>query len=45
MVTGDLNQDDVVVKNPTKKMKDGDPIPQQGDKDKSKDSSKEKSDN
>ncbi|MBC2577351.1 efflux RND transporter periplasmic adaptor subunit [Peptostreptococcus russellii] len=45
VVTGDLNQDDVVVKNPTKKMKDGDPIPQQGDEDKSKDSSKEKSDN
>ncbi|SEN68066.1 HlyD family secretion protein [Peptostreptococcus russellii] len=45
IVTGDLKQDDVIVKNPTKKMKDGDPIPQQGDKDKSKDSSKEKSDN
>lgn len=45
MVTGDLNQDDVVVKNPTKTMKDGDPVPDQGDKDKSKDSSKEKSDN
>ncbi len=44
MVTGDLNQDDVVVKNPTKKMKDGDPIPNQGNKDNSKDSSKEKSD-
>lgn len=44
MVTGDLNQDDIVVKNPTKKMKDGDPIPNQGNKDNSKDSSKEKSD-
>ena len=45
IVSGDLNQDDVVVKNPTKTMKDGDPIPNQGDKDKSKDSSKEKSNN
>ncbi len=44
MVTGDLNQDDVIVKNPTHKMKDGDPIPSQGDMDKTKGSSKEKSD-
>ena len=27
MVSGDLNENDIVVKNPTKTMKDGDPIP------------------
>ena len=27
MVSGDLNENDVVVKNPTKTMKDGDPVP------------------
>ena len=43
IVSGDLNQDDVIVKNPTKTMKEGDPVPQ-SDKDKSADSSKEKSD-
>lgn len=32
MVTGDLNENDVVVKNPTKTMKDGDPIPSDASK-------------
>lgn len=31
VVAGNLNQDDIIVKNPTKNMKDGDPIPGEED--------------
>lgn len=43
IVSGDLSENEVIVKNPTKNIKEGDPIPQ--DQKTKSDSSKDKSDN
>lgn len=43
VVTGNLNESDIIIKNPTHSMKDGDPVNISGDKD-AKDSGKKESD-
>lgn len=39
-VSGNLNENDIVIKNPTRSMKDGDPVPSAGDKSKASTSKK-----